>query len=226
MMSTCQIMASVFHERNATHDPAEAVALLKRIDTDARPLYAAMLADTIVEKGLEEASTLDANQLVTCVLRNEMAKWDRLGIDAAHVNALFLASILGSFDPNDDHPAIQKLREQEILPSANHIQPMHWNTLRAFTGAPASNDDILPGIQPDILAECFVVQRLLGALPAQDGDAEHSQAAARGVWQRHGAATHNNSTFVLMMLAISARRDHNTVEAARSRRHYINPWPG
>lgn len=159
-----RIMAIVFHERDATHDPAEAVALLKRIDADARPLYAAMLADTIVDKGLEDASTLDANQLVTCVLRNEMAKWARLGIDAPHVNAIFLASILGSFDPNDDHPAIQTLRQQGILPSKGHIRPLHWSTLRAFTGAPATNDDILPGIQPDILAECFVVQRLLGTL--------------------------------------------------------------
>ncbi len=161
-----RIMEYVFTERGQTFDPDAAHDVLTHVDREKRSLYAAMVADAIADHGIEAVGRWNITRLHEHILTTEIAKWHRSGVDRAHMNALALATVLGRLDVESGAAPIEILQGTGLIPGENpERNEVHWQRLANFADAAhASGHSPLPGIQPDVLGEAYVVGRLQGEL--------------------------------------------------------------
>lgn len=151
-----------------------------------RPLYAAILADAICDLGIERVDAWSGDELLDYVLRRELTHWEKLACPATHhkmaerhLNALVVGTVMGGLKlPVEDDAAapLVEVRAAKLLPDnadgdrflLECLAAFAWPT-QAVKDAPNATPD-MPPLQPDLLGERFVLDRLHGALVLNDGD--------------------------------------------------------
>jgi hypothetical protein len=149
---TLQIMLSVASpEQSAGMRSDQMLSRLRRIDSAARPLFAAFLA-AIYSKTLDEPTAVMRE-----ILKDEEGRWEEAGATGEDKRLLALATICGGI-PN---PA------SVIGPSGLDAFKKGFSALRyqAIVGKPAAK--VLAALEPDILGELFVLD-WLGGLEEED----------------------------------------------------------
>lgn len=154
-----QIMELIFAESGKTIPNVPKVSeALANIDAQPRPLIAALLADELLRTP-EEDHRWDVKLLVESILRREVARWKKLGIDEKHLNLLTWATLIGPVSASQsDALAVKGIP----VPSLGEFSEEQVEMLGSFTGI--DNHKVLPSLQPDMLGECFVLERLGGNL--------------------------------------------------------------
>ena len=124
-----------------------------------RPLYAAFAAETIVAEGVENPRRWRADDLTESVLKREMDRWRRHKLDAQHANLIALATLLRGISTD----ALDKLADDgelhDILPARAQYHPGLYRTALGTEGAA---DSRIAALEPDMLGELFVLERLSG----------------------------------------------------------------
>ncbi len=181
--------------------PAELQALRPRLlerirqrPVQQRPLFAQFAADLVRERCAGDFAKWDAETLVKAVLDREIDKRWRVRVDAAHANLLVLATLMGGIARADAYRAADEIpRAAAALPDR---ATLHVGVYRVLTGFDAdSNGKELPPLLPDILGECFVLERLEGRclIPDVEGNPDAIAAAAGAAldwaWSRAPLAT-------------------------------------
>lgn len=185
-------------------DSSRCLEALAKIDPAGRPLFAAMAAEAIGQEGLEAISRWSASDLVSHVLEREVARWRRAGVDEKHVNHLFLSTVVSEgprLRMSDGDPQSQvaylnqtfgvfmmlqlawEFRDAPI-PGNDERRPEHFRTMCGYTAG--EDTDAYSSLEPDILGECFVLERLLGrarvSSPSQSSTQEQARRLLSMVW--------------------------------------------
>lgn len=129
--------------------------LEQRLKEPARPLFLLFAARGIAEGGDE--NDWSAEGLVEVVLRLEKRHWYEDGVNGAHLNALVLATLVGSYTLSD------LSTEQKLAASLPLVADDDLLTTLCALGD-GYNDTVgeLTGIRPDLLGELLILQRLAG----------------------------------------------------------------
>ncbi len=160
------IMTEIFAERDYAAPPRdETLTLFKTIDPQVRPLFAACAADAIARQGgLDHIRHWNTADLVRDILSREIDQWKiQHQIDNQHVNLLVCATILGGIERD----AVESLAKAGLpVPhSAREVNRQWYRRMSGFVDRGNSSDStVLPPLEPDILGEFLVLERLHGEL--------------------------------------------------------------
>jgi hypothetical protein len=136
-------------------DKAATMSLLRSIDPEGRPLFAALLADALAA-GVRPPHW-NRQVLVEQVLEREEANWwEPAGVSDQDKNLLALATLSGGLNRGDRHPPA-------IAERLASFSPQRYRTMIGEDAA-----ERLAPLQPDIVGELFVLERLS---PANAADA-------------------------------------------------------
>jgi tetratricopeptide (TPR) repeat protein len=171
---TCGILSTASPQSPARHSVDDLYNTLRQIDSKCRPLFAILLARTVAEEGNPAgpaAGQARRFELLQRVLKREFRLWaEHFGIDPKasagsrldfekHLNIAAFASVVGIL--KEHH--FDNLRENHA-PVPEIIDP---NYLRALTGLADNFAEQVNPLQPDMLGELFVLERLNGTLGTQ-----------------------------------------------------------
>jgi len=153
-------IASKIALRAESAPPTHAAFLgaMRTIDALGRPLFGMIAAQLLIEDAPALSGYMRA---LRRILRRESGRWRGLIPDheshARFVLLITLATFAGGLTPRAN--GFSYLREESsahLLPDVDLLDP---DTYSALIGAPAT-PQTLPGLQPDILGERFVLDRL------------------------------------------------------------------
>lgn len=123
-----------------------------------RPLYAAFAAETIADRGVQNIRQWSPQDLVESVLGRELIRWKKHELNAKHVNLAALTTLVRGLDST----ALDRLRDEhglgDKIPSQSEYTPSAYHTALGVANAEGK---IAP-LDPDILGELFVLERLSG----------------------------------------------------------------
>jgi len=130
------------------------------IDPNGRPLYAAMAAEAVMEKGLSAIRSWRAQDLTEYVLRRERSRWSAIIPDEVlrwkFENLLALVTLARGLDVKNwevfDDPSIR-----ELVPT--RAEYGDGERYAAMAGRAVTPGDLAP-LEPDLLGELFVLERL------------------------------------------------------------------
>jgi tetratricopeptide (TPR) repeat protein len=154
-----QLATEVVDARNGTWDVAtvmQYLLLLSRFDPDCRPLFAMILA--------QELENIDVGENISYLLRKVLAKESgrrRQLIPSEDLkrmeNLLLLATLMGGILPRSDgFNFVTTSDVADLLPNVNLLNEDLYNDIAWST----RGGTFLSGLQPDILGERFVLDRL------------------------------------------------------------------
>jgi hypothetical protein len=157
------LLEIVDHVLGSAYGRDDLIDDLKEIDPLGRPLFAALVADAI--KNGKAASKLTQQGLLNDVLSRETQRWEAVSRDQLdlerHENALALATIIGGLAI----PQGTEYLQDEVFPfSSERFNPLLMEEMTASTSA---TGEIRP-VEPDILGEWFVLQKLIKRHPFDD----------------------------------------------------------
>ena len=145
----------------------EWVAAFADLDPHRRPLLAAFAGEAIADRSATAITQMDAEELTRRILRRDIELWQRHHFDlddaarGRHLDALTLSTLIGGVDW-DDFPRYAP----EHL-DADHVLS---EVVRDFVGWGTVSRSEVPPLEPDLLGELFVLERLRGQF-AQGVDA-------------------------------------------------------
>ncbi|NNJ27128.1 hypothetical protein LzC2_32270 [Planctomycetes bacterium LzC2] len=145
---------------------------LSEIDQEGRPLFAAFFAEAIAE-GLGPDGMWNPQSLTEAILAQEVDRWRAVGFDGKHANLLALATMAGPIEAEQLDALTDPAGPALPIPA---LDDYNENELRRMNGfaAPTEVDAAVP-FEPDVLGECFVLQRLAGKLWVSEGSAASTQ---------------------------------------------------
>ena len=143
-----QTIAFILDDAGKPHpDKGSTLALLTHIDPEGRPLFAALLADALAAGAMPQQ--WNRHILVKNVLGREEANWWKAArVTEEDKNLLALATLCGGLERGDAHPPV-------IAERLASFSPQRY---RAMTGENVAAR--LAPLQPDIVGELFVLERL------------------------------------------------------------------
>jgi tetratricopeptide (TPR) repeat protein len=161
-----KIFIAAVNDDSISHaDIDTAMELLRRIDPAGRPLFVIYAARAIKNGGVASLRRWSRRELLQFVLRREFGIWNTaLGVDKgeimstprnlleAHICLVVYASIAGRFN-------VLNTLDEYKFPTPARVLP-EW--LRIITGEADEFLHEIPPLQPDILAELFVLERASG----------------------------------------------------------------
>ncbi|MGF1633858.1 MAG: hypothetical protein ACFCVE_08430, partial [Phycisphaerae bacterium] len=174
-------------------EPAPCLKLLLEADPHgARPLYAAIVgravADLHAEHGagvFEHLAGWKREDLLRHVIEQEAARWRQLpeAVADLYTNALFAARLRGGLDLESDGAFVAPLSRAgaeggPVLPDEVH-DATTWHRIADFTGTRPPHDEAMPPLEPDLLGEFFVLERLGGGANASGRSANAVRRDAR-----------------------------------------------
>jgi hypothetical protein len=150
-------ISSILHEAGKPlPDRAETLHVLREMDPKGRPLFAAFAADAIADHG--DIRAWDRQRLLRDVLIRERERhWRPAGITEAYENLLCLATM------TTGHLRLAALRHLPPtldLPSIEHFRPEQYEFMVGTSIGSPETPDLLPALQPNLLGEFFVLERL------------------------------------------------------------------
>ena len=153
------IASAIFDEMHVeVEDKKELHEILRRIDPAGRPLFAALVADSVASQQgkLEKATQWDAESVVEYILTTEFEeRWKPQGADEQHLNLLALLTLIGG----GLEAALMKI-DHARLPSE-----IDSSLYQAMTGFSLQHgNERLSGLEPDMLGELFLLRRIEGGL--------------------------------------------------------------
>ncbi|MEM1331668.1 MAG: AAA family ATPase [Planctomycetota bacterium] len=171
--------ARAFFERSLPedeHDQVDAfIGVFRETDEDGRPIYAKAIIEAAEEFGLEKAATFSKAALMLYILRKEHDRAaemfrDNTALFNGLMNLLTITTLargvsLDKFDPWADDGL------RDIVPEKNAFEKEDF---RAISSSSGEHD--LPGLEPDLLGEMFVLQQL--ARMKTGADRRHAVRAA------------------------------------------------
>jgi hypothetical protein len=138
--------------------------LARKVDDEFRPLHILLVADAV--KSGHDFTTWDKSTAVRKAIEREVAQWQDLGADELQLNLLALATMTSGVLYDDLIASISGANEsfKAFLPTVEAIG-MHWSRFFSMTGPPPTTSigrrlDILHALEPDLLGERFVLDRL------------------------------------------------------------------
>jgi tetratricopeptide (TPR) repeat protein len=146
------------------YDREEILALAKEIDPSGRPLFA-MIAAAAQLDGIPQHTK---EEIVRSVVARETARWKSLISDNERrektLNLLALVTILGGLRLTDD--TINEVWNSAVAPLLPN--PYFFDDqLYAELAGGSTGDSALQGLQPDLVGEAFVLDRLKGVAGTQ-----------------------------------------------------------
>ena len=155
------VLAHVWTALEHPHpDWTEALDTLREIDPDGRPLFAAFYAEAVAG-GLGNDGTWNPRTLTEAILEREVGGWRAAGFDGEHANLLTLATMAGPISVGD----LGSLTDDQgplPIPAKRDYDPDAFARMNGFAAADAAGDPA--PFEPDLLGECFVLNRLGGEL--------------------------------------------------------------
>ncbi|MEM7626325.1 MAG: tetratricopeptide repeat protein [Planctomycetota bacterium] len=203
-------------------DRDQALARLRQVDPEPRnlhtqaeasgwqprPLYAAVLADAIADLGFDRVDDWSGHQLLLHVLKEEHKHWEKLrcptsqqAMEDRHVHSLSLATMVRkvTFSPPAPPEGFETVRD--LLPAGEPGDTYLLEHIARFAG-PSRDGDTEPliknqtppvtALQPDILGELFVLERLRGEFVlGGDGGivADATRRLFYAAWEKDAEAT-------------------------------------
>ena len=140
-------------------DREEALAAAKHIDPHGRPLFA-MIAVAAQLAGISQKTK---DESIRSILSRETARWQSIILDVKAreraLNLLVFATILGGFDVSSDTAAtVGGTEVASLLPDPYFLDDERYAELAGGV----TGESLLPGLQPDVVGEFFVLERLRG----------------------------------------------------------------
>jgi tetratricopeptide (TPR) repeat protein len=169
--------------------PREGVlALLRRADARGQrllpagnPLFAAILAEALLEHGMDSVRGDTTEQLLRRLLANEKRHWQAAKADAGHINWLVLATLLRDAVPaRNEWPGTLAT----LLPSLDEVREDVCELLSSYTPPLARGQGGMRPLEPDRLGELLVLDRLGGRSEVSfqgHGGSQASQQATRAL---------------------------------------------
>jgi hypothetical protein len=162
-------MSAMFGERRGEFEDrrGEILTKLHEIDPRGLPLFAALAADALLHGG--DIFRWDRKVLVRDLLtREDRRRWEPAGVgeDDPHRTLLALSTALGGLRRGD----LTRSDVSRMVPAAQ-FRPRIYQIL---TGRPIESrvgtdeDAVLPGLEPDIVGELFVLEHLASRRDALD----------------------------------------------------------
>ena len=157
---------------------------LRKIDPLGRPLFAAFAAEAVAREGLENIRSWNQQDLTLRILKHEISRWetqaksesDAFGndnLDHPHVNLLAATTIVG----RQNHDFLGSVTALDVaLPTPNTFSDNLFGILTGLSAGSDGND--LPSLEPDIVGELFVLERLSGSLRLPSESNTHVVASA------------------------------------------------
>jgi hypothetical protein len=147
---TWPIFTHIFAEANKTPPNRETtLAKLEDIDSEMRPLFAALLADAM--RNEEDTLRWDKKALIQNVIQRERTQiWQPAGVGPAEERLLALATLCGGL-PVDEIP------KEDFLPVWD--MDTHPTLMQTMTGQVAV--ERVPPLEPDIIGEAFLAETLM-----------------------------------------------------------------
>jgi len=161
MLSLATEVARRFATELSKSDQEEIVALAKKIDPGRRPLFA-MIAAAAQLVGIPQQTK---EEIVRSVLARETARWRTLIPDTERreraLNLLALATILGGLNVSGDVATdLWNSQIGPLLPDQYFFDDRQY----AEIAGGSTGDSNIQGLQPDLIGEAFLLDRLRGAV--------------------------------------------------------------
>lgn len=137
---------------------AQADDYLRRLDRLGRPLFAMMAGEIICEKGTLAVMSLEG--LAERILQSLLLEWRKAGIDEAHLNLLFFATVRNSVDIGD-----VALCDPEIAPYLPADPDINQCKILSSVSGMAIKENgaiVIERLLPDPLGELFALLWLRG----------------------------------------------------------------
>lgn len=148
-------------------DIDEALKLFQRLDPDSRPLFAILAAQAMAKGGLPALRRWNRRDLLNSVLRREFGLWlaalsvDKTNVLSAerrrmeeHLNLVVFATIAGR-----QHVSVLTRLSEYRVAIPERVLP-DW--IRRMTGESDQFAEEIPPLEPDVLGELFVLERIAG----------------------------------------------------------------
>jgi tetratricopeptide (TPR) repeat protein len=169
--SIWQIICEVFSARGVEvpeemRDPI--VLALDATDPMRRPLFAALAGEALAdERGFRQ---WNANDLAAHIVRRERSRWEQELVPRErcqkYLNLLLIATVCSGLPVTVDvfEKQLAEVASEGLLPAISDLDEIAYHEM---TGAIVDEADELPPWEPDILGECFVLDRVARAGPAE-----------------------------------------------------------
>jgi tetratricopeptide (TPR) repeat protein len=201
-----RIFEEVFSEHKFKASREEVLPLYRKLDPQGRPLLVAAAAEAIVHahdvQQIRDWSTAD---LVKNIVEREVDRWRSNGIDEAHVNALVYATVTGGCSKDE----LDEQRE-----AGCHLpEQFQRDWLRQMSGyaAQGSEQEIQP-LEPDLLGEWFLLERLAGRLDMGGGDPERDLPNQTKRLLLASAEEHRSESYEFLQGVMDDFADHSAIE--------------
>ncbi len=182
---------------------ADALRLLAQVDEEARPLFAVMLAHFLAERPDAASTSFSRETLLRFILDRERQRWARLHADKPeYLNLLCLATLCGGLRRAAQNDPLAYPALAGLLPAPAQFDAQVYALL---CGADARHE--LPPLEPDILGELFVLERL------RTEDAVKTQRLVDAAWTLRPYDEDTKRGVVIAMLRMV--RDFGAVAARR-----------
>ncbi len=186
-----------------------------------RPLFAVLAAELVAERGATGFERWETDTLVKLVLEREIETRWKNRVDARHVNLLVLATFIDGLSRRQAYKAAKRVRG---LPDMDSLNLQTYRVLTGYDTKQAKHE--LPPLLPDLLGECFVLERMAGncAIPHVEGNPD----AIRGTAQRALAWAWEISPFSTARSILRVVRDFRhhpqVAELLRHRKAHETIW--
>ncbi len=175
-----------------------------RLREPVRPLFALFAARALAEGVTEEEWS--AEGVTEVVLKQERIRWDRYaqekGLDAAHLNLLFLATLTGGIAPET---------EGAHLPGPNFNEDAL--SLACSLSGGYVPDRNVPALLPDLLGELFILERLSGTLKLDaklEPNARQVQVQSKAILQEAWRLNPSETSRLIELAFLDFRFGHRT----------------
>lgn len=162
-----KLVCDIFRQRGkCLPSKKETVQLINKIDEHGRPLFASIVADAIADG---ESIQWNKTMLVEYVIKRELDRWKRSGIDEKHLNLLTFSTMVCGITVLDKKNidrytnAFQDKTLSDMLPSFDAVN-LEWFS---FLCGHQIIEEKIPSLEPDILGECFVLHRFMSENPIE-----------------------------------------------------------
>ncbi len=141
-----------------------------------RPLFACFAGDLVADQGPEDFKKWDSDTLVKLVLDREIEKRWRGKVDREYANLLVLTTMVGGLTREQLYNAAAELGN---LPDMDSFSQDAYRVLTGYEPDPQEHE--LPPLLPDLLGECFILERLAGrcAIAESEGNPDAIQDFAK-----------------------------------------------
>ncbi|MEM1330152.1 MAG: ATP-binding protein [Planctomycetota bacterium] len=173
--------ARAFFERSLPADKRDQgdafISVFRETDRDGRPIYAKAIVEAAEDFGLERAATFSRTALVLYILRKEHDRAattfkNNTALLNGLMNLLAITTLARGLSIEDFDPwADDELRD--LMPEKNAFETEDFRAISSSSG-----DHELPGLEPDLLGEMFVLQQLARTKTAVD-----RRRMIRAAWQ-------------------------------------------